>query len=91
MLKAINVLFGARVYYSLAKFLHVGEYHASYKGYKKLEVPTAERAAKVRFNQVWFESVQLCNSLPARKQPLLRSNQLHHGRINSAPKELGKW
>jgi hypothetical protein len=91
MLKAINVLFGASVYDSLAKFLHVGEYHTSYKGYKTSEVPTAERAAKVRFNQVWFESVQLCNSLPEKKKPLLRSNQLHHGRINSARKEIGKW
>ena len=91
MLKALNVLFGARVYQSLAKFLDVGEYHKDYKGCKTLLVPIAERAARVRFNGVWFESIQLCNSLPAKNQPILKSNLLHHDRINAAQKELGKW
>ncbi len=86
MLKAINVLFGASVYDSLAAFLNEDEYHATYQGDKNLKVPTAERAARVRFNQVWYKSLQLCNSLPAKKQPLLRTNQLHHTRINSAKK-----
>ena len=52
---------------SLADFMHVDDYLSTYSGSKKRNVFTTEWAAKVRFNQVWYELAQFCNSLSKYK------------------------